>query len=70
MLLRLVECPVVLLEPYVANSRGIYPRLQQAIQRRAEGAPLAEDDILVEYAAGVVGAILEVYGPLSGKMGP
>jgi N-acetylmuramoyl-L-alanine amidase len=62
MLLRMVECPIVLLEPYVANSEGSYSRLQQAIAARTIGNPLAEDDILKEYAAGVIRGILKVYG--------
>ena len=61
-LLRQVECPVVLLEPYVANSAAAYRRLQAAWSV-ARGVPPAEDDILVEYAAAVVAAVLQVYAP-------
>ena len=63
LLLRAVECPVVLLEPYIANSRGTYPRLQQAIRSRHSGHPPAADDILTEYADAVVRGLLAVYAP-------
>ncbi|WP_158279783.1 N-acetylmuramoyl-L-alanine amidase family protein [Coraliomargarita sinensis] len=66
MLLRYVECPVVLLEPYIANSKESYPRIQEALERRHSGRPLAEGDILVEYAQGVVAGVLDVYGPGAG----
>lgn len=62
LLLRSAECPTVLLEPYIANSKGTYPRIQQALKNRRLAKPLAEDDILVEYADAVVAALLEVYG--------
>lgn len=62
MLLRYIECPVVLLEPYVANSEETYPRLQDALRRRAEGVELADDDILIEYTGAVVAGLLSVYG--------
>lgn len=62
MLLRLVDCPVILLEPYIANSHSSYARLQKALSIRASQEPLPEDDILIEYAAAVVDAILRVYG--------
>ena len=61
MLLRLVDCPVVLLEPYIANSHNTYARLQQALSARASQWPLPEDDILIEYAEAVVDGILRVY---------
>jgi hypothetical protein len=57
MLLRMMECPVVLLEPYVANSEVAYARIQSALANRAQGLPLAGDDILVEYADGVVAGV-------------
>ena len=63
MLLRLVDCPTVLLEPYIANSRTTYARLQKALAARAIQAPLSESDILVEYADAVVEAVRRVYGP-------
>ncbi|HKK19526.1 MAG TPA: hypothetical protein VJ952_12685 [Opitutales bacterium] len=63
MLLRYVECPVVLLEPYIANSTGAYPRIQEAIRLRDLGEPPGDDDILAEYARAVVDGILAVYGP-------
>ncbi len=62
MLLRMVECPIVLLEPYVANSEAVYPRLQAALAARASGGDLAEDDILVEYADAVIDGVLRMYG--------
>ncbi len=61
MLLRLVDCPSVLLEPYIANSQASYPRIQKALAARAVNAPLGEDDILVEYADAVVAGVLRVY---------
>ncbi len=63
LLLRLVECPVILLEPYVANSGQAYPRLQAAIKARAEGRDPEANDLLVEYADAVVQGVLSVYGP-------
>jgi hypothetical protein len=65
MLLRYVECPVVLLEPYIANSQEAYPRIQEALRRRALGKSLPEDDILTEYAGAVVRGVLAAYGPES-----
>lgn len=62
MLLRYVECPTVLLEPYIANSRGTYRRLQEALENRKAGRGPAEDDILIEYANAVVRGVLAVYG--------
>ena len=61
LLLRSVECPTVLLEPYVANSMAAYPRLQAALANRAAGAALAADDILLEYADAVVAGVLACY---------
>lgn len=58
LLLRQVECPVLLLEPYVANSAAVYPRIQTALAARAAGEPLAPDDILIEYADAVVAGLL------------
>lgn len=62
MILRKVECPAVMLEPYITNSCETYPRIQKALRDRRDGAELASDDILLEYANGVVEAILVVYG--------
>ncbi len=62
MLLRLVDCPSVLLEPYIANSQSSYPRIQKALAARAANAPLPEDDILIEYADAVVDGVRRVYG--------
>ncbi|MDQ8193079.1 N-acetylmuramoyl-L-alanine amidase [Coraliomargarita sp. SDUM461004] len=64
MLLRQVECPTVLLEPYVANSEREYKRIQQALIARACHEPLPADDILVEYATAVVRGVLQAYGPV------
>lgn len=64
MLLRYVECPVVLLEPYIANSKATYPRIQQALQNRADEKALADDDILLEYTDAVIAGLLKVYGPV------
>ncbi|WP_269525589.1 N-acetylmuramoyl-L-alanine amidase family protein [Coraliomargarita parva] len=63
MLLRTVECPSVLLEPFLANSVDGYTRIQNALTTRAAGEPPAEDDILVSYADAVVAGVLAVYGP-------
>lgn len=63
LLLRTVQCPVVLLEPYIANSEATYPRIQQALGNREAKRPLAEDDILLEYANVLVQALFAVYGP-------
>jgi N-acetylmuramoyl-L-alanine amidase len=64
MLLRLVDGPTVLLEPYIANSMTTYPRLQAAIDNRRHHRPLGDEDILIEYADAVVAGLLEVYaGP-------
>ena len=61
LILREVDCPVILLEPFLANSTQSYPRIQQAIQNRRDGG--ADEDILSEYADAVSDAILAVYGP-------
>jgi hypothetical protein len=63
LLLRLVDGPVVLLEPYIANGREAYERLQKALRARAVRAPLPPDDILLEYADAVVDGVLRAYGP-------
>ena len=62
LLLRMAECPTVLLEPYVANSIGAYGRLQSALANRAAGRALAEDDILLQYAEAVVAGVRACYG--------
>ncbi len=61
MLLRAVECPVVLLEPYIANSRSVYARIQKALSIRDSGDMIPHDDILSEYADAVVRGLLETY---------
>ncbi len=63
MILRMAECPAVLLEPYVANSKDAYARIQSALANRASGVQPAPDDILVEYADAVVAGVLKAYGP-------
>jgi N-acetylmuramoyl-L-alanine amidase len=45
---RLYRCPVVFLEPYVANSQAVYPRIQEWISGKAEGS------LVDEYADAVV----------------
>jgi len=62
MLLRLVDCPTVLMEPYIANSETSYARIQAALGARAISAPLPANDILIEYADAVVAGVLRVYG--------
>jgi len=62
MLLRSVECPSVLLEPYIANSEVGYRRLQSALKTRALGEGPEVEDILVEYADAVVAGVLKAYG--------
>ena len=62
MLLRLVDCPTVMLEPYIANSKNSYARLQNALVNRTKNFPVSEDDILVEYADAVVDGVLRAYG--------
>ncbi len=61
LILRMAECPTVLLEPYIVNSKPVYPRLQSALADRAEGNSPANDDILVEYANAVVAGVLKAY---------
>ncbi|HAV12132.1 MAG TPA: hypothetical protein DCX06_01370, partial [Opitutae bacterium] len=61
MLLRTVECPTVLLEPYVANSEAVYSRIQSALHARATGAKLPDNDILLEYTDAVVSGVRAVY---------
>lgn len=61
MLLRLVDCPAVMLEPYIANSQTGYRRIQEALRARAFHEPLPENDILVEYADAVVVGVLRAY---------
>lgn len=63
LLLRTVDCPVVLLEPYIANNGETYARIQQALRDRQGKLPLSDADILLEYANAVVEALLVVYGP-------
>lgn len=61
MLLRLVDCPAVMLEPYIANSASSYPRIQEALRARAHHEPLPPDDILIEYTNAVVKGVLATY---------
>lgn len=63
MLLRQVECPAVMLEPYIANSESGYARLQAALKARAEGEVPKDDDILLEYTEAVLAGVLDAYGP-------
>ena len=62
-LLRGVRCPVVLLEPFMANSREIYPRLQAGLAKRAAGEAPGSEDLLVRYAEAVVAGLMAHYGP-------
>jgi hypothetical protein len=52
-----------MLEPYVANSKQVYPRLQTALQARAHGQDLDAADLLLEYTDAVVAGVLAAYGP-------
>lgn len=61
MLLRLVDCPAVMLEPYIANSDSTYPRIQEALRARAHHEPLSKDDILIEYADAMVAGVNRAY---------
>lgn len=61
MLLRLVDCPTVLMEPYISNSHSSYARIQKALSAREFHEPLPADDILVEYADAVVTGVLRAY---------
>lgn len=61
MLLRLVDCPTVLMEPYITNSHSSYARIQKALRAREYHEPLPADDILVEYADAVVTGVLRAY---------
>tara|TARA_B100000989_G_scaffold291770_1_gene266707 strand:+ start:484 stop:1626 length:1143 start_codon:yes stop_codon:yes gene_type:complete len=61
MLLRLVDCPTVLMEPYITNSHSSYARIQKALRAREYHEPLPADDILVEYADAVVTGLLRAY---------
>ena len=61
MLLRLVDCPTVLMEPYITNSHSSYARIQKALSSREYHEPLPADDILVEYADAVVTGVLRAY---------
>lgn len=61
MLLRLVDCPAVMLEPYIANSQSTYPRIQEALRARAHHEPLPKDDILNEYADAIVAGVKRAY---------
>ena len=61
LILRLAECPTVLLEPYIVNSEIVYPRIQSALATRLAGKAPDADDILVEYADAVVTGVLNCY---------
>ena len=39
---RIYQCPVVFLEPYVANSKAVYPRIQEWMSGKAEGSLVDE----------------------------
>ncbi len=60
-ILRAVDCPIVMLEPYIANSEAGYARIQAALDTRIAGQAPAKDDILIEYADAVVAGILRRY---------
>ena len=62
LILRMAECPTVILEPYIVNSEAVYPRLQSALAERVAGNAPAKDDILLEYANAVVAGVLNAYG--------
>lgn len=62
LLLREIDCPVVLLEPFLANSVESYARLQRALRDREAERPTAANDILLAYTNAVVSALLKVYG--------
>jgi len=51
---RLFACPVLFLEPYVANSEACYQRIQQFLRSQEAGTPPAEDCIIEEYVASVI----------------
>ena len=61
LLLRLVDCPTVLMEPYISNSQTSYARIQKALRAREYHEPLPVDDILIEYADAVVAGVLSAY---------
>ena len=61
MLLRLVDCPTVLMEPYITNSHSSCARIQKALRAREYHEPPSADDILVEYADAVVTGMLRAY---------
>lgn len=62
MLLRLVDCPTVLMEPYIANGKSSYARIQEALRARHYHEPLPADDILLEYVEAVVAGVQRAYG--------
>ena len=62
MLLRLVDCPTVLMEPYISNSQTSYARIQKALRAREYNEPIPVDDIfLIEYVDAVVTGVLSAY---------
>ena len=64
LLLRQVDCPVLLMEPFLANSIEGYRQLQEALHlRHGASGVFGEQDILSRYAEAVVASILRVYGP-------
>lgn len=54
---RLYTCPVVFLEPYVANSSEVYPRLVEALSRK----PGEESDLYDEYIDGITGGLVDYF---------
>lgn len=66
MMLRGVDCPAVMLEPFVANSESAYPRLQATLAARHSGRPPPDDCPLAAYAAAVVEGVRRHFGRLEG----
>jgi len=53
---RLYECPVIYLEPYVANSESTYRRIQAYLEARSKGVEL-QDSIIDEYVDSVMAGL-------------
>ena len=65
---RLYQCPVIYLEPYVANSREVFARIQAGDYKGTRIVAGAERiSIFREYASGVVAGLLAYYGSSSAK---
>jgi N-acetylmuramoyl-L-alanine amidase len=54
---RLYQCPVVYLEPWVANSYGFYPRYQRDVEGLSSGRTLVQ-----EYVEAVTQGLVRYYG--------